>query len=139
SRWLSTASLSSPSSTTTGTRSAIPSTAQNACASTDSRIAGASSRNKNTCSSSMFDPSQGNDRTIAGPPVSNTNSAGCTALPSAAVSPRLDTNRHLNPAGRSSSKSYTQLRASAQRPLPGAAQCTSNGSSSRGSPSATIG
>src|SRR5581483_12350605 len=43
------------------------------------------------------------------------------------------------PPSRSASKSYTQLRVSAQRPCPGTGQFTMKGSSKRGSPSATMG
>jgi hypothetical protein len=48
-------------------------------------------------------------------------------------------NEQRTPAGRSRAKSYTQLRGSAQRPVPFSAQSIVNGSTSRGSPKGTIG
>ena len=48
-------------------------------------------------------------------------------------------NVQRTPAGRSRAKSYTQLRGSAQRPVPFSAQSIVNGSTSRGSPNGTIG
>ena len=47
--------------------------------------------------------------------------------------------RQRMPAGRSRSKSSTQVRGSAQRPVPGCSQSRSKGGGRRGSPSATMG
>jgi hypothetical protein len=75
----------------------------------------------------------------AGPPVVKANSAGATALPARSFVSAFSVKRQRTPAGRSRSKSNTQLRASAQRPLPFSAQSISKGSTSRGSPNGTMG
>ena len=64
---------------------------------------------------------------MAGPPLSNWKARSLMAgAPSRLRSPARSLNVQRTPAGRSASKSYTQLRSSAQRPCPFAAQSISS-------------
>ena len=131
---------SSPVTSRTPISSLTPAATQRACAAIVSGFAGASSPRTNTWFSSMRLPSYGRLRRIAGPPVENSKRCPpATAAPSTSVSPAFTVKLQRTPAGRSRAKSYTQLRGSAQRPVPFSAQSIVNGSTSRGSPNGTIG
>ena len=84
-------------------------------------------------------PSHGSDWRTDGPPVLKPNPAAATPAPVRSATPARNAKRQFTPAGRSRSKSNTQLRASAQRPVPATGQSISNGSSSSGSPNGTMG
>ena len=134
------ASRSPPSTMRRPIGSGSPATRTTACASTDSRVAGASSFNAKRWSSSML-RDHGAFSSTAGPPVENANSrCPSSAAPASVRASRDSVKRQRTPAGRSSSKVKTHVRASAQRELPFAEHSIANGSAAlRGSPSGTIG
>ena len=74
-------------------------------------------------------------RTTAGPPVwKRYVFAPSTAAPDSSRKAGLTVKLQRTPGGTSRLKSNTQLRSSAQRPLPASLQAMSNGAGARGSP-----